>query len=156
VGSDDCSERIEKGEISGPPTDRHYRAHMEEGEFFFNRWKEDTEVYSIASGNVRKFIRKVSYDYLQRSCLKREERKASWGISWGIYILSPWVILLLVIWRSPVIPLSYFHRGFPSLISIGTSHLLSIIRDLPLFYYCQGTSFSSLTVRNRINTFDSG
>src|SRR4029077_13964248 len=63
--------------------------------------------------------------------LKREERKASWGISWGIYIPSPWVILLSAIWRSPVIPLSYFHRDLPSLISIGTFHLFSIIRNLP-------------------------
>src|SRR4029077_9631072 len=65
--------------------------------------------------------------------LKREERKASWGISWGIYIPSPWVILLSAIWRSPVIPLSYFHRDLPSLISIGTFHLISIIRNLPSF-----------------------
>src|SRR4029077_2475677 len=78
--------------------------------------------------------------------LKREERKASWGISWGIYIPSPWVILLSAIWRSPVIPLSpgcsTFLRDLPSLISIGTFHLSYYSGSS---YYCQGTSFSSLT-----------
>jgi hypothetical protein len=50
--------------------------------------------------------------------LKREERKVSWGISWGIYIPSPWVILLSAIgdlW------------SFLYLISIGIFHLFSII-----------------------------
>src|SRR4029077_525803 len=59
--------------------------------------------------------------------LKREERKASWGISWGIYIPSPWVILLSAIWRSPAIPLSpecsTFLRDLPLLFPSGPSIL---------------------------------
>jgi hypothetical protein len=37
------------------------------------------------------------YKDLRLKRLKREERKASWGISWGIYIPSPWVVLLSAI-----------------------------------------------------------
>jgi hypothetical protein len=75
---------------------------------------------------VRKFIRKVSQGISI--------------ISWGIYIPSPWVILLSAIWRSPVIPLSYFPLSpilfplGPSIFPIfaGTFHLFSIIWDLPI------------------------
>src|SRR4029077_18952524 len=74
--------------------------------------------------------------------LKREERKASWGISWGIYIPSPWVILLSAIWRSPAIPLSpgcsTFLRDLPSLISIGTFHPSYFIGTFHLFFLLFG------------------
>jgi hypothetical protein len=84
---------------------------------------------------VRKFIRKVSYDYLQRSSLEERREKGFLGDIMGyLYPFSlgdPLISHLEISGHSFIL--------FPS----GSSISFLLFR---IFHHCQGTSFSSLTV----------
>src|SRR4029077_16683658 len=94
---------------------------------------------------VRKFIRKVSYDYLQRSSLEERREKGFLGDIVGyLYPFSlgdPLISHLEISGYSFISWVFYIPSGSSSLISIGTFHpsyfigtfhLFSIIRDLPI------------------------